>query len=73
MCTNYCLNLCEYQLIVKRKVYICIFSLISLSFDFFQHFVCLSCRYSYWILLDPPCPMQPKVFLTAVRNISPCK
>ena len=43
MCTNYCLNLCEYQLIVKRNVYICIFSLISLFFDFFQHFVWLSC------------------------------
>ena len=73
MCTNYCLNLYEYQLIVKRNVYICIFSLISLFFDFFQHFVWFSCRYSYWILLDPPCPMQPKVFLTVNRNVSPCK
>ena len=45
-------------------------------FDFFQHFVwfsLLSCRYSCWILLDPPCPLQPKVFLTANRNVSNCK
>lgn len=81
LCTNYCLNLCEYQLIVKRNVYICIFSLISLFFlisSSTSYGFLAAIPIGYCLTLPILCNqkffwLQIEIFLPASRNVSNCE